>query len=127
MKKNILAFLAFTLSLTLGQSSALGTQGFVSCGDVYSNFLEFDKDQRGVKAKTYNADIYLGYVSASASWYTYVVDIGKKKTAFPKSVKIGQIAAVFGKYLKENPEVHHHEGRRCFMKAMAKAFPFWGD
>lgn len=120
MKINILALFALALSFTSWKSTALGS---TTCGDIHGYYLEYEKEQRGLKAQTWKADFFIGYASASATWYAMTINLTTDKSAYPDKVNTAQIIKIYAKYLEQNPENHHLDGSICFMIAMKKAFP----
>ncbi len=125
MEKNILTFLVLFILLSSGPSIALSskTAGFASFRELYDNFLEYDKQKRGLDYNYGEVTEYLGYVNASASWFSFMVKITYNTEAYPDRVSIGQLGQIYGKYLEQNPEHHHFEARDCFINAMTEAFP----
>ena len=94
-----------------------------NCGLLYERFLEWEKQERGEEFTRWGVIYYFGYVEASHTWYASINAQAKGKTGLPENVTTEQLARILGKYLKENPELHHKWGVTCFWNAMKEAFP----
>ena len=126
MKKIVIANLVFCFFLT---KSPMFVEGgghvhFKSCGDLFNGFIELKKAKEGRVSDLFESAFYVGYVTASAARYSeQVFDRTKKMSGFPKDIIVQQIAYVFGKFLEDNPAIHHGSAATCFSMAMLEAFP----
>ena len=117
--------LVFCLLLTLYQNVSIA-RGYEegTCGAIYRDSLVFLKNSRGEKADIITVGLYTGYVMASLDWYRYLVEkvTGEKPNISPM-VNVGQVALIYARYLKNNPEKHDKNGMICFIRAMKEVFP----
>ena len=100
-----------------------GHISFKSCGDLHNGFIELKKAKEGRDYELFDTAFYVGYVTASAARYSeQVFDQTKKTNGFPEVIQVQQIAYVYGKFLEDNPAMHHNSASTCFTLAMIEAF-----
>ena len=123
MNKIILVTLVYCLSLTYNQSLSLAREES-TCGAVYRDSLVYLKNYHGENADATTVGLFNGYVMASLDWYRYLVEkvTGEKPNISPM-VNVGQVALIYARYLKNNPEKHDKNGMICFIRAMKEVFP----
>lgn len=119
MKKFILGSLIFLFSITLSQNVFSDSLYWFSGSQCYEDYIEYKKYRNGSENPSwFSVGAFSGFVAAAARNWSRNHEIG-----FPTRTQHGQVALIFGKYLEDNPQLHHQDCVTIFDQAMDKA---WG-
>ena len=120
MKKIVFIILVSLFSIVSSQNATGST-----CSDLWEAGLEYEKMTNGLRYKIDMSSYFLGFTDSAATMTNYLWKAVMKRKGLPEEAQLNQLALIYIKYLKENPEKHHESSMTCFMDAMSSAFPQW--
>jgi hypothetical protein len=111
MKRLILAFIATLLFCTIAFA------GFYDGAKLVGKWREYQKQEAGRPYNYVELGSYLGYVQGVADTLNGVV------ISLPTNATAGQISAIVGKYLDDNPSEWSQSAHILVIRALKQAFP----
>ncbi len=107
------------VSLTLTMASLANAAEADSCGQLYTDYIEYKKKQEGIRSESnYLPWYYLGYISGFMDG-SMLATIGPD---YPGRSTAKQVGMIIGKWLANHPERWHEHRLVCAYDAVIEAF-----